>query len=271
MVKIVAEIGQNHNGELSIAKRLIDIAQAAGCDYVKFQKREPDVCVPERQKGEVRKTPWGDMTYLEYRKRLELSPDDYCEISEHCRSRGIQWFASVWDIPSAIFLSGCCDIVKIPSACITDDDLLVYCRKHFRTLILSTAMSTEEEIDHAVSVGAPDVIMHCHAAYPAPVAELNLKYIEHLQTKFGHCEVGYSGHENGLVTTFAAVQLGATWVERHITIDHDMWGSDHRASVEPVGLFKLVKGIRDIEAAQGSRGRRDVMKSEIPKKEALRK
>jgi len=270
-VKIIAEIGINHNGDISICKEIIDSAILAGCDYVKFQKRDPDVCVPEYQKSKLRKTPWGNMTYLEYKWKIEFGQDEYNEIDRYCKEKGIGWFASAWDISSVDFLRqyGAGGIIKIPSALITDHKLCKYARERFDYLIISTGMSTEEEIEHCVQTCNPDVIMHTNSTYPTPVKELNLKYIEWL-TKRYNTEVGYSGHEYGLTTTFATVPMGVTWIERHITLDRTMWGSDHIASVEPGGLFKLVKGIRDIEQALGQFGPRKIFPSELEKRRTLR-
>lgn len=268
-VKIIAEIGINHNGSLDLAKKLIDIAAFAECDFVKFQKRTPDLCVPSAQKSKPKKTPWGEMTYLEYKKRLEFGFDEYREIDRYCVARGIQWFASVWDLPSVDFMRRFTDIVKVPSAMLTNEPLLEACRRGFKTVILSTGMSTEAEVGRAVEIGRPDVIMHTNSSYPARVEELNLSYISHLREKFPDASIGYSGHEFGLVTTFAATVLGAEWVERHVTIDRTMWGSDHIASVEPGGLLKLCRGIRAIEASMGEPGDRVVYPSELEKRESL--
>jgi len=254
-VKIIAEIGINHNGDSELAKQLIMIAKAAGCDYVKFQKRNPDICVPEEQKNKIRQTPWGEMTYLEYKWRTEFNKEQYQEIHDFCMSIGIDWFASVWDVDSVDFIkelnyeNGYFNIMKIPSALITNDEL---CRKASYScdkLIISTGMSTEDEINKCVRITDADVIMHTNSTYPCPVEELNLNYINWLKMAHPNREIGYSGHEYGLVTTFATIPMGATWIERHITLDREMWGSDHKSSVEPSGLFKLVKGIRDIEKA----------------------
>ena len=270
-IKIIAEIGINHNGSVQIAKDLIDIAAKAGCNFVKFQKREPDVCVPEEQKGIIKKdTPWGDITYLDYKKKTEFGSEEYKEIDLYCKKLGIDWFASAWDIPSVDFLSDFSDKCKIPSALITDNDLLIHARKTFNELLVSTGMSTEEEIVTCVNVSDPDVIFHTNSTYPSPVSELNLNYIKHLKTNYPNKEIGYSGHEYGLTTTFAAVALGSTWIERHVTLDRTMWGSDQLASVEPVGLEKLVRGIRDIESALGSSGERQLFKSELSKRKSLR-
>mgnify|MGYP001287215321 CR=1 FL=1 len=268
-VKIIGEIGINHNGDLNICKKIIDSAVLAGCDYVKFQKRNPEVCVPEHQKNVMRDTPWGEMTYLEYKYKVEFGKEEYNEIDRYCKEKGIGWFASVWDNDSVDFMSQYTDIAKIPSALITDNKLTQYARENFNELIISTGMSTEEEIEQCIGQCSPDVIMHTNSTYPSPINELNLEYIHWLK-KHGK-EVGYSGHEYGLVTTFATIPMGVTWVERHITLDRTMWGSDQLASIEPAGLFKLVKGIRDIENALGGNNKRQILPSELKKLKSLRK
>jgi sialic acid synthase SpsE len=268
-IKIIAEIGINHNGNLEHAKQLIDEAIVAKFDYVKFQKRTPDICVPEHKKADLKETPWGKMTYLEYKHRLELSKKDYDEINSYCSKKEIKWFASVWDIPSAEFMSEFVSIVKIPSAQLTNTDLLVRSRQLFDTLILSTGMSTEEEIKTAIDIAKPDVVMHTNSTYPTPVEHLNLEYIQWLSDTY-KTDVGYSGHEYGLTTTFATVPMGVKWIERHITLDRTMWGSDQLSSVEPIGMIKLVKGIRAIEKALGGYGPRKLLDGELSKKENLR-
>jgi len=255
-VHVIAEIGINHNGDIDTAKRLIDIANVAGCNSVKFQKRNPDVCVPEHQKGVMRDTPWGNMTYLDYKYKVEFGKEEYDEIDMYCKERGIQWSASPWDLDSLEFLMQY-DIpyIKIPSAHLTNKPLLKACRETDKKVILSTGMSTEDEIDAAVGILAwpPPTnfaLLHCNSTYPAPLEELNLTCIQTLKEKYG-CEVGYSGHEFRIGTTVATILLGATIIERHITLDRTMWGSDQLASVEPQGLIKLVRGIREIELALG--------------------
>jgi N-acetylneuraminate synthase len=253
---IISEIGINHNGDLNIAKKLIDISAAAGCDAVKFQKRNPDVCVPEHQKSVMRDTPWGEMTYLDYKYKVEFGKDEYDEIDRYCKEKGIAWSASPWDLDSLEFLNQY-DIpfIKIASASITDKELLKKTCETGKKVIISTGMSSEEEIDEAVNIlkdHAKDyAILHCNSSYPAPIEELNLSCIKTLNDKY-NCEVGYSGHEFRLGTTVAAVYLGATIIERHVTLDRTMWGSDHMASVEPQGLFKLVSGIRELEKSYGN-------------------
>ena len=267
-VKIIGEIGINHNGDLELCKKLIDSAVLAGCDYVKFQKRNPDVCVPEEQKSKPKSTPWGDMTYLEYKYKVEFGKEEYDEIDRYCKEKGIGWFASVWDKDSVDFMVNYGSITKIPSALITNKELVQYAREKFDYLIISTGMSTEDEVEEAVMISNPDVIMHTNSTYPSPIEELNLEYIHWLK-KYG-VEVGYSGHEYGLVTTFATIPMGVTWIERHITLDRTLWGSDQIASVEPAGLMKLVKGVRDIEKSLGGNGPRVLLNSELSKRESLR-
>jgi len=271
MVKIISEIGINHNGSIDLAKQLILLSKVAGCDYVKIQKRNPDFCVPEGQKNLLRKTPWGEMTYLEYKWKLEFSEEQIKELVNYSKSIGIEFFASVWDLESVKLMAKYTKISKIPSALITNLELCAAARANFETLIISTGMSNEKEIEDCVSVCNPDVIMHTNSTYPCPVEELNLNYIHWLKNKWVGKEIGYSGHEYGLVTTFAGVAMGASWVERHVTLDRAMWGSDQSSSIEPCGLIKLVKGIRDIEKAMKyDIGERREFEGELSKKKSLR-
>jgi len=273
MVKVISEVGINHNGSLQHCKELIMLSKIAGVDYVKIQKRNPDVCVPEHQKKVMRKTPWGEMTYLEYKYKLEFSEEQIKELCEYSKEIGIEFFASVWDVDSAELMSKYTRIAKLGSASITDKKLCKLVRELFDVVIISTGMSTEEEIHTAVELSKPDVIMHTNSTYPCPVEELNLNYMSFLKEKYGeNSEIGYSGHEYGLVTTFAAVAMGATWIERHVTLDRNMWGSDQSSSIEPSGIIKLVKGIRDIEkATQYPSGPRKQFEGELSKKNSLRK
>ena len=271
MVKIISEIGINHNGSMKICKDLIMLSKVSGCDYVKIQKRNPDICVPEAQKNKMRNTPWGEMTYLEYKWKLEFSEEQIKELIEYSKSIGIEFFASVWDIDSVKLMAKYTKIGKIPSALIIDLELCKSAREHFDFLIISTGMSSEEEIDACINACNPDVIMHTNSTYPCPVEDLNLNYIKWLQQKWPTKEIGYSGHEYGLVTTYATVALGATWVERHITLDRTMWGSDQSSSIEPDGLIKLVKGIRAIErATRYDPAPRKEFTGELEKKKSLR-
>ena len=277
---IIGEIGINHQGDLKIAKRLIDIAAAAGCDAVKFQKRNPDVCVPEAQKNKPRSWEGEDMTYLEYKYKVEFGKEEYDEIDRYCREQGIDWSASPWDLDSVEFLTQYnIPFIKLPSASLTDDNLLSACIEKFPKVIFSTGMSTEEEIDHAVKTlryaqlqynkKHPIGLLHCNSTYPAPVNELNLSAIKTLKEKYPDFIIGYSGHEMLLGTTVASVLLGAEIIERHITLDRNMEGSDHSASVTPHGLFKLVSGIRELEQAYGD-GIIQVTESEKPVRAKLR-
>tara|TARA_R110001583_G_scaffold57597_8_gene172289 strand:- start:468 stop:1292 length:825 start_codon:yes stop_codon:yes gene_type:complete len=269
--KIIAEIGINHNGDIDLAKRLIDAAVVAGCDYAKFQKRTPDICVPDHQKSKLRKTPWGEIPYIDYKKKIEFEKDEYDELFDYVKGKPIEIFASVWDKPSVDFMKTYGGPMKIGSAMITDTELCSYTRKNTDLLIISTGMSTESEIEKCVDACRPDVIMHTNSTYPSPVSELNLNYINWLLEKW-NCDIGYSGHEYGLVTTYAAVVMGCNWVERHLTLDRSMWGSDHSASVEPHGFIKLVKGIRDIEKSMGlPASQRVCLGSELSKRNSLRK
>ena len=270
---IIAEIGINHNGSLETAKKLIDIAAVAGCDAVKFQKRNPDVCVPEHQKSIPRETPWGTMSYLEYKYRMEFGQEEYDIIDVYCKEKNIEWSASPWDMDSLEFLQQYyVPFIKIPSAMITHEELMRASAKTGKEIIFSTGMSNIDEVDQAVEwmreEGADFSLLHCNSTYPAPLEDLNLKCIQTLKERYG-CEVGYSGHEFRLGTTVASVYLGATIIERHITLDRTMWGSDHLASVEPQGLIKLVKGIRELELALGD-GHKRVTQSELPVRKKLR-
>jgi len=262
-VYIVAEIGINHNGDLEIAKQLIDAAKVAGCDAVKFQKRTPEKCVPKEQANLLRETPWGLITYLDYRHRIEFGEGEYREIERYCKERGMIWFASVWDEGSVDFMEAfnppC---YKIPSPALTNHRLLSHTLSAGRPIILSTGMSTMEQIEAAVNILGQDnlLLTHCSSAYPCKPHELNLLMIQTLKQKF-HCPIGYSGHEVGLQTTYAAVVLGACYVERHVTLDRAMWGTDQAASVEPVGLMRLVRDIRVIEKSMGD-GVKQVYESE---------
>ena len=269
---VIGEIGINHNGDISIAKQLIDVASSAGADAVKIQKRDPDTCVPEDQKNIVRDTPWGRITYLEYRHKVEFSPSQFDELCEYAKGKGIVLFASPWDLPSARFLiERDTPLLKVASACLTDDDLIHELVASGKPIIASTGMSTLEEIDHAFGImkNSPLAICHATSAYPCSLDELNLKMIPELRTRY-RVPIGYSGHEVGLSTTLAAVALGAKIIERHITIDRTMWGSDQAASIEPHGFTKLIKDIRAVERALGD-GVKRVYESENSAKNKLRR
>ena len=277
---IIAEIGINHNGDIDNALKLIDIAAAAGCNAVKFQKRNPDTCIPEEQKYLEKTTPWGKMSYLDYKKRIEFNEREYDIIDEHCASRNIYWSASAWDLESLEFLLRyTLPFIKIPSAKLTNDSLLISAAKNFRNVILSTGMSTSSEIEHAYStlkvtkgfynLNTDITLLHCNSSYPAPIEELNLNAIKTLKKYYPDCKIGYSGHELTLGTTVAAIYLGAEVIERHITLDRNMWGTDQSCSVTPWGLHKLVSGIRELEQAYGD-GVLKIEQSELSAKQKLR-
>jgi N-acetylneuraminate synthase len=269
---IIAEIGINHNGDLEIAKKLIDLAAHTGCDAVKFQKRTPEICVPKDQWNIVRETPWGTMTYIDYKHRIEFGDKEYGEIDRHCREKNIAWFASCWDEPSVNFIDRfeppC---YKIASASLTDDSLLRYTRAKGRPIILSTGMSTLAQVDHAVEVlGKGDLaILHACSAYPASYEDLNLNVIPALRERYG-VPIGYSGHESGIASSVAAVALGARIVERHITVDRAMWGTDQAASLGPSGLERLIRDIRIVELAMGASDKR-LLDSEVSIMKKLRR
>ncbi|OLR91406.1 N-acetylneuraminate synthase family protein [Actinokineospora bangkokensis] len=266
---VVAEAGINHNGDVELAKRLVDVAADAGADAVKFQKRTPEIATPAAMRDTRRETPWGEMSYLEYRYRVEFDEAQYGEIARHCDKRGIAWFASPWDVPSVEFLERF-DVPthKVASASLTDVPLLEALRATGKPIICSTGMSTLEEVERAVEVLGTErlVLLHATSTYPCPPEESNLRTIETLRQRFPGVPVGYSGHERGLQVSIAAVALGACVVERHVTLDRAMWGSDHAASLEPDGLRKLVRDVRIVETALG-----DGVKRVFPGEEAPRK
>ncbi|MFZ3560461.1 N-acetylneuraminate synthase family protein [Streptomyces sp. BH055] len=270
---VIAEIGINHNGDLENALALIDAAAEAGCDAVKFQKRTPEICTPRDQWDIERDTPWGRMTYIDYRHRVEFGEDEYRAIDEYCKKKGIDWFASPWDTEAVAFLEKF-DVPahKVASASLTDDELLRALRATGKTIILSTGMSTPQQIRHAVEVLGSEniVLLHATSTYPAKAEELNLNVINTLRAEYPNVPIGYSGHEIGLQTTLAAVALGASMVERHITLDRAMWGSDQAASVEPQGLTRLVRDIRTIEESLGD-GVKKVYESELGPMKKLRR
>src|SRR5512136_3234684 len=251
---------------------MIDAAVHAGVDAVKFQKRTPEICTPPEQQKQMRETPWGYITYLDYRYKVEFGEKEYREIDRYCHEKGIDWFASVWDEQAVDFLEQFDTLAyKIPSASITDHALLRHTRKTGRPMVISTGMSTMEQIRAAVEVIGTDnlVIMHCTSTYPCEPEELNLRMIQTLRNEFP-CPVGYSGHEVGLVPPQVAVALGACMIERHLTLDRAMWGSDQAASVEPSGFERLVKYVRTAEASLGD-GVKRVYESEKPSLVKLRR
>jgi N-acetylneuraminate synthase len=269
---VIAEIGINHNGRVDIAKELIKAAADAGVDAVKFQKRTPELCVPDHQKDQMRDTPWGYITYLDYRYKVEFEQEEFEQIDAYCKALGIDWFASSWDLESLAFINAFNPPAhKIASALLTDHELLRAAKATGKPIILSTGMSTMAEIREAVDILGEDNLVICHttSSYPCPPEELNLKMIPTLKEMF-NCPIGYSGHEVGLVTSVIAVGLGATLVERHVTLDRAMWGSDQAASVEPQGVRTLVKYIRVTEKALGD-GEKKVYDSEQSVLRKLRK
>lgn len=272
-VFIIAEIGINHNGDLGIAKKLIDGAVFAGADAVKFQKRTVEKVYSKEDLDRPRESPWG-MTNRDQKLGLEFGEKEYNEIDKYCRKKGISWFASAWDIDSQHFLQKYqCQYNKVASAMLTHKELLGEIAKEKKYTFIGTGMSTLEEIEKAISIfkkyDCAYELMHCNSAYPMPDDEANLKVISLLREKF-NCRVGYSGHEVGLITTCAAVALGATSVERHITLDRAMYGSDQAASIEIMGFARLVGYIRTIEKALGN-GIKIVTKEEENIKKKLRK
>lgn len=269
---LIGEIGINHNGSLENALALIRAAKDAGLDAVKFQKRTPEICVPEHQRNQMRETPWGYIPYLDYRYKVEFDEAEYREIDRYCKELDIDWFASSWDIPSVEFIEAFDPPThKLPSALLTDKALLRAYRATGKPLIVSTGMSTLEEIKDAIDLIGEDDLILCHAtsSYPCPPEELNLNMIHTLRDMF-NCPIGYSGHEVGLVTSVVAVAMGACLVERHITLDRSMWGSDQSASVEPQGVRSLVKYIRVTEKALGD-GIKQVYESEKSSLKKLRR
>jgi N-acetylneuraminate synthase len=268
---IVAEIGINHNGNVEIAKKLIDTAALGGCDAVKFQKRTVEVVYTSDELAKPRENPFGP-TNGDLKRGLEFGNDQYAEVHRYCAEKDILWYSSCWDEASVDFMEQfnppC---YKIASASLTDDALLRHHRRYGRPIILSTGMSTLEQVDHAVDVlGTTDLILlHCTSTYPSSVEELNLRGIQTLRDRYD-VPIGYSGHEVGLATSVAAAALGACMIERHITLDRAMWGSDQAASIEPQGIWRLVKDVRAIERAMGN-GKKCLWPSEVPVMNKLRR
>lgn len=270
---VVAEIGINHNGSVDLAKKIIAGAVAAGADAVKFQKRTPEICVPKDQWYVERDTPWGRITYIDYRHKIEFGEKEYTEIDRFCKDNNILWTASCWDEPSVDFLEKF-DIKfhKAPSAMLTDINLLRKMAAGGKPLMISSGMSTMHEIEKAVEeLGDVNLLVaHSTSTYPCKLDELNLNVIRNLRHKYPDLPIGYSGHETGLAPTWAAIVLGANFVERHITLDRAMWGTDHAASVEIGGFIRMIQNIRDIELSLGD-GIKKVYDSEIPVMKKLRK
>lgn len=272
-VYIIAEIGINHNGSMELAKKLIDGAVFAGCDAVKFQKRTPELCVPIEQWNINRDTPWGIMTYLEYKHRIEFGFSEYEQIDLYCKAKGIDWFVSAWDVESVDFIELFNpNLYKVASASLTDFELLSKISETQKPIMISTGMSVIDEVEDAVNFldGKELLIAQSTSSYPCDLSELNLRVIDTYKNKFAGIPIGYSGHETGLAPTLAAVALGATFVERHLTLDRAMWGTDQAASVEINGMFKLVKDIRDIEKALGD-GKKKLYDNELNSRKRLRR
>ena len=269
---VIGEIGINHNGDIEVAKKLIDVASLAGAQAVKFQKRTPDISTPEDMKHTRRETPWGEMSYLDYRYRVEFEREQYAEISSYAMQKGVDWFASPWDVPSVGFLEDMgVSTHKVASASVTDHNLLRELARTGKPIILSTGMSTMEQIDKAVEILGTEklVILHATSTYPLPPEEANMLMIPVLAARY-RVPVGYSGHERGLQISLAAVALGAVAVERHITLDRTMWGSDQAASLEPHGFMSLTRDIRVLEKALGD-GIKRVMPGEVAQMKRLRR
>ena len=255
-VYLIAEIGINHNGDLQIAKKLIDASWSTGWNCAKFQKRTPDICVPESQKNVMRQTPWGDMTYLEYKHKIEFQKTEYDYIDKYTKEKPLDWTASVWDLPSLEFLLKYdVPFIKIPSAKITDKELIEQTAKTGKPIFISSGMSTIEEVDDAINIiekylSKNYVLFHCNSTYPAKLNELNLQMIHTLKERY-NCLVGYSAHEYNIMPSTIAPVYGACVIERHITLSHDMWGTDHAASLEIRGMGFLADRIHDVRLIAG--------------------
>jgi len=268
----IAEIGINHNGDLYEAKKLIKMCKDAGVNVVKFQKRTPDLCVPKEKKEEMKHTPWGEMTYLDYKKRIEFEREEYDEIDKYCKELKIQWTASVWDIKSLFFISQYdVPFIKIASACITDTMLLTEINKLRKPVIISIGMSTEEEMANAMEIlsDCEVAILHCNSSYPANDDELDLAYIDELKVKHPTRKIGYSGHELGIGACITAKAMGAEIIERHVTLDKNMWGTDQSASLEYDELKEMINIINKVDIWVG-KPRLKVYDSEKKVKEKLR-
>jgi len=274
-LKIVAEAGINHNGDINIAKNLISMAYNFGCNYIKFQKKTPDLCVPESQKNITINTPWGyPMKYIDYKKKMEFNENDYKKIDRYATLLGIEWFASVWDIPSLEFMIKFNPpYIKIPSALITNKSLLEKCKESNIPCIISTGMSIQEDIDNAVKILGSNLkyILHTTSSYPTPNIEMNMKKILTLQNLYGkNYKIGFSNHCSDIIYTIQSYILGAEMIEFHITLDRNFPGTDQWASIGPTGLDKIMKHLNNIAIGYGN-GNIEVQKSEYPVMEKLRK
>lgn len=269
---VIAEIGINHNGDMNLVKKLIDVAVEAGCSAVKFQKRTIDKVYTEEYLNSFRESPWGT-TQREQKEGLELTLEEYKEVDEYCKEKRIDWFASAWDVDSQVFLQQFnLKYNKVASAMLVNEELLKTIAKEGRYTFISTGMSSYEEIDKAVNIfkeeGCPFELMHCNSTYPMENKDANLKLIEELRNKY-KCKVGYSGHENGILVSVCAVALGATSIERHITLDKKLYGSEQKASIEPEELKMMVKNIIEVEEILGD-GKKILSDAELKVKEKLR-
>ncbi len=272
-VLTISEVGINHSGSLEVAKKLIDVSASAGIDFVKFQKRTPELCVPEHQKNVMRETPWGTMTYLQYRNRIEFGKKEYDEIDRYCKSKGIQWSASVWDVPSLEFLKAYNPpFIKIPSACTTDSSLMDAAKGSGIPLVVSTGMCDDEMVDYLVHEYGDSIecLMHCVSTYPSMAEEQNLAAIPWMIDRYKPLTIGFSNHFPGLTFIPAAIALGASWVEFHVTLDRSSWGTDQASSIEPEGVWRLMKWVNSLEAAMGD-GKKRIFESEIPIMQKLRR
>jgi N-acetylneuraminate synthase len=268
----IAEIGINHNGSIETAKQMIDLAKICGFDAVKFQKKVPEMCVPDSEKNKIKETPWGEMSYLKYKKKMEFGEKEFTEINNYCKEKDIVWFASVWDLPSIDFLEKF-DVpcYKIPSAHLTNRELLLKLKSLKKPLLISTGMSTETEIKEALKIldSAELVVLHCNSSYPAKDEELNLNYINKLQLDYPEHVIGYSGHELGISATLVAAVFGAKVIERHITLDRAMWGTDQAASIEFSGMRRLSRDLDKLNVWLGD-GIKRVTENEKKVKSKLR-
>lgn len=257
MINIIAEIGINHNGDIKIALEMLDKAKECGATHVKFQKRNPDICVPEHQKNQPKTTPWGEMTYLQYKYDIEFELEEYQQIDKRCKELDIEWFVSVWDLDSVAFIHTHFpdSIIKIPSAKAVDYELITQCKQKFNKVIISTGMCTKNEIEKIAELFQHEknklVLMHTVSAYPAPVEVLNIDTLDYLKTF--EVEIGYSSHEQTVLVAPATVYKGVNWIERHFTLDNNMWGTDQSASSNPADLKQLIEFTRLLESTLGTR------------------
>lgn len=273
-IYLIAEIGINHNGDMQIAKKLIDATWSTGWNCAKFQKRTPEICVPENQKNIQRQTPWGEMTYLEYKRRIEFGKKEFDFINIYCKEKPLDWTASVWDLPSLEFIMNYdLPFLKIPSAKITDKELVKETAISGKPLFVSTGMSTIQEIDDVVNIVEKHlskryILFHCNSAYPAKLEEVNLNMIRTLKERY-NCLVGYSGHEEEILPSILAPVYGVCVIERHITLDRDMWGTDQKSSIEVQGMSYLVKRVHAVKKIAGD-GLKVITDEELKMREKLR-